>query len=136
MQLCGKKCHQTQWGKNKAPISSTSIQLAFQMTFFSLEYTSEKKPYLHYSKCYFINLALQNSISLRRSILALQYSFSIGAIKMRDESKKFLSYPFSFCFSSFLGDAFSWLSVIKSRLETELFINIPQYVAGWPCCSY
>jgi hypothetical protein len=108
----------------------------FKWLFFHWSIHHNKKPYLHYSKCYFINLALQNSISLRRSILTLQYTFSIGAIKMRDESKKFLSYPFSFCFSSFLGDAFSWLSVIKSRLETELFINIPQYVAGWPCCSY
>ena len=29
-----KNCHQTQWGKNKALISSTSIQLTFQMAFF------------------------------------------------------------------------------------------------------
>jgi len=66
----------------------------FKWLFFHWSIHHNKKPYLHYSKCYFINLALQ-------------YTFSIGAIKMRDESKKFLSYPFSFCFSSFLGDAFS-----------------------------
>jgi hypothetical protein len=67
--------------KNKTLISPTLI-LAFQMAFFHWSIHGKKKPYLYYSKCYFINLTLQNSIFPLRCSNNLKENKSKQVIKL------------------------------------------------------